>query len=247
MTDKIDILIPLLYSGSSWSNNELRYCLRSLEKNFKEEFRVIVIGDKIPDWLINVKFIETNFEFPYYTSIPFYQTFFDTIQKLDFISTNEEISENFIYCYDDIILLKEIDLSFFDKLISNYEIKNLKGIEIKGRERWANTIFKANKLYGNPFYVYEHHAPVMFNKEKLRFLFERYNFRKEKVPYAPISLYFNFWYDKPDILLEEKNDIICINKVDTSRNWLNYSNGWIENVKQWIIENFPNKSKYEKS
>jgi hypothetical protein len=81
----------------------------------------------------------------------------------------------------------------------------------------------------------------------LRLLFERYNFRKEKVPYAPISLYFNFWHEKPDILLEERNDIICINKVDTSRIWLNYSDGWIENVKQWIIDNFTNKSNYEKS
>lgn len=243
----IDIIIPLLYSGSTWDNNELRYCLRSLEKNFKEEFRIIIIGDKIPDWLINIEFIETKFEFPYKNSIPLYQTFFDTIQKLEYISNKEEISDKFIYCYDDIVLLKKIDLTFFDNLIASYEISNLKKEEIKGRERWANTVFRSHKLYGNSFYVYEHHIPVMFNKEKLKLLFKRFSFKNMKVPYATISLYFNFWHDKPDILLQKQKNIISINHIDESRIWLNYSDSKLVKIKDWIIENYPNKSKYEKS
>jgi hypothetical protein len=54
-TVPIDVVYPL-GTGSVWQDNELRYSLRSLEKNFPDLGRVYVVGHK-PDWLGNVEHI----------------------------------------------------------------------------------------------------------------------------------------------------------------------------------------------
>lgn len=51
----IDVVYPL-GTGSRWSDNELRYSLRSLEKNFPELGRVFIVGRK-PAWLTGVEHI----------------------------------------------------------------------------------------------------------------------------------------------------------------------------------------------
>ena len=52
---KIDIVYPL-GTGSKWQDSELRFSLRSIEKNFIDKGTVWVIGHK-PDWLINARHI----------------------------------------------------------------------------------------------------------------------------------------------------------------------------------------------
>lgn len=48
----IDAVYPL-GTGSRWSDSEIRFSLRSLQKNFPELGRVFIVGEK-PDWLTNV-------------------------------------------------------------------------------------------------------------------------------------------------------------------------------------------------
>ena len=52
--------------GSRWENNETRYLLRSLEKNFLGDFRFIVYGDPgaKPKWLINIEYKELERFYP---------------------------------------------------------------------------------------------------------------------------------------------------------------------------------------
>lgn len=54
-SNSIDAVYPL-GTGSRWQDNELRYSLRSLEKNFPEIGRVFIVGQK-PAWLQNVTHI----------------------------------------------------------------------------------------------------------------------------------------------------------------------------------------------
>ena len=49
----IDVVIPL-GTGSRWQDNELRYCLRSIEKNLSGVNEVVIVGEK-PKWLTNVR------------------------------------------------------------------------------------------------------------------------------------------------------------------------------------------------
>jgi hypothetical protein len=56
MSGTVDVIYPV-GSGSRWDNNELRYSLRALEKNFLDLGRVFVCGAK-PPWLTNVIHID---------------------------------------------------------------------------------------------------------------------------------------------------------------------------------------------
>lgn len=239
----IDVIIPIFYDGSPWENNEIRYALRSFDKNMKFKFKVTIVGRKTPEWLPNVGEITMERYFPdNKISYKAYEMFFDTLNKLDYISRQDSISEKFIYSYDDVILMKQIGLSFFERNIAMYSIS-----EFKDSGRWGQTIFKADKLVGKtPFYSYEHHIPVMFEKTKLRQMFVENNFRAMKIPYSPISVYFNNYFEAPDVLLKDHNDIICYNEIKEGRMWLNYSDSGLPNVKSWIEENFKKKSKFEK-
>ena len=239
----VDIVIPIFLEGSQWENNELRYALRSFEKNMKFNFKVVIVSRGVPGWMSNVKKITMERYFPNNKiSYKAYEMFFDTLNKLDYVSQQENISEKFIYAYDDVILMKQIGESFFERNIAMYSIS-----EFKDSGRWGQTIFKAEKLVDKtPFYSYEHHIPVMFEKSKLRRMFEENNFRAMKIPYAPISVYFNNYFEHPDILLKDHNDIVCYNEINEERIWLNYSDSGLPKVKEWIVENFKEPSKYEK-
>lgn len=237
----IDIVIPLRCDLSNWYNNELRFCLRSIEKNFRENFRVVLMSDKKPEWIENIVFVECPKWFPEKgDSFHAYENFFDTLNKIDIASKSPIISEEFIYCYDDIILMKEIDLSFFDK---NYASSHISFFKRLGR--WANTILKASGVGGDDFYVYDHHIPVKLKKEYLVKMFKEYPFRNQKYPYAPISMYFNLLVSKPDLEIGYgSNAIVSYNEIGDSI-WLNYSDSGLEKVKDWIVDNFKNESIYE--
>lgn len=51
----MDVVIPL-GSGSRWQDNELRFCLRAVEKHLKGYDRIYIVGRK-PDWIQNIEFI----------------------------------------------------------------------------------------------------------------------------------------------------------------------------------------------
>ena len=55
-----------LGDGSKWGNNELRYCLRSLEENWIPDFKVVIYGDPDckPNWLKNVVYKEVERFYP---------------------------------------------------------------------------------------------------------------------------------------------------------------------------------------
>lgn len=242
----MDIVFPLAYYQSCDYNNEIRYCLRSLEKNLKFGFDVVIIGDKLPEFLVNVRFIQVDRWYPTdRTTLITYQNFFDTLNKLELVSMSD-VSDKFIYCYDDMILTKPISLDFFDKAISYCRME-----EFKEKGRWAQTFYKMAGMFRGRTGIkkienYETHVPVMFDKETLRAMFKEYNFRKQKIPYSPISMYFNRLRAYPDIRLSEGNDIICYNEVDETKIWINYSDRGYQKIKLWIGQKFPKKSKYEK-
>ncbi len=53
----IDVVIPL-GTGSRWNDNELRYSLRSLVKFGSNFGRIVIVGEKLPEWIENVYWIK---------------------------------------------------------------------------------------------------------------------------------------------------------------------------------------------
>jgi hypothetical protein len=55
---KHPICIPLHPAGGKFRDNtELRHALRSLCRHFKEEFEVVIVGEKLPPWLTGVRHV----------------------------------------------------------------------------------------------------------------------------------------------------------------------------------------------
>ncbi|MEF8984507.1 MAG: glycosyltransferase domain-containing protein [Bacteroidales bacterium] len=96
----IDIVYP--YGPSSgWTDNELRYSIRSVIEYFKDLRHIVVIGRK-PRWLTNVIFIPAKDDGVKDANI---------IKKLLIACRDKRVSEQFIYAADDKFMLEDLYFS----------------------------------------------------------------------------------------------------------------------------------------
>lgn len=88
---------PLWIPGAC--GDEIRFSIKSIEKNFQGEVKITIIGDK-PDWYTG-----------HYISKPHINdnealcNFRDVLSKIDVLSKHPEVDSRFVIMYDDIYLL----------------------------------------------------------------------------------------------------------------------------------------------
>ena len=248
----ITVVIPYLHSDAVW--NELILTVRSIEKYFAEEHRIILVGDKHPK--LNLPVIECElvkgFSFAKCA---------DSINKMRCICESNEISEEFLYWYDDIVLLKDLWLNFFE---TQYCL-----LDMATYHNWGNSHYDQLKISTYTFlreqrlhqYNFETHLPKLFNKSKMRFMLD--NLVKDNKKLLLNSLYNNFYYPgKPiELRLDDMikggfygvsspysfGNINNFQEVLSSKLFLNYNNrGLSDGLKKYIISRFPNKCSYER-
>ena len=101
----IDVYYPFFEREANW--HELRYSLRSIEKHFKFDFRVVITGD-LPSW-INP---DSVLHIPHQRIEGIVQnTLYDAITKQLLFCQHPLTSSYFIRMYDDIYLLGFTDPS----------------------------------------------------------------------------------------------------------------------------------------
>ncbi len=245
----IDIVYPYVDKFAQWE--ELKYSLRSLEKNFRGvKFRVWVVGDK-PKWMSNeVNVIPA-------TLIPGSNPPLDITNKMSLVIENKEIGEDFIWMNDDIYFINKVVLEDIKILKHQGDMSRLKIRE--------NTLYRKNKIKTLKLlkkekcttWDYSTHLPFIYNKEKLKALIEKFNLKKEA--YLISSLYNNY-YNKDMIPLElnhERDNIkVGIYRKDPNidrlpeflkrKKMFNHSQtGFSDIVKQTLKSLFPDKSKFE--
>jgi hypothetical protein len=184
--------------------------LRSLEKNVKCDFTVIIATETLPPWLKRVAhfYVEERF-YPRWLEemndgVKHCENYFDTLDKLCSFVNSYYCPKEFVYVTDDVLLLKEIH-SIDD--IHNYPLAKETNETMKKRStiKHGKTIVKAVELSGNdePF-NYDTHFPRRYNKFKLQDMFIRHNYRHIEVPYSFATLYGNLHPTIPP--LSEKNN-----------------------------------------
>lgn len=277
--------IPL-GNGSEHDNFELRYMLRSLEVNFNLPFEIILSIEEqapVPDWLTNCKLLNRVRYYPqrldqHFNGYRKFENYFATLGALyDFVHS-EVCPDEFIYAYDDQLLIQQISdtTSLFN--VAHCVDKKWHHREREGT-RHGDTLNSAIELirsihHTDLVYNYETHLPRLYEKSKLIELFDRFNFKETDTPYALATVYWNYFYDRPTIILSEGNKIKAgfyfdddgvasfwndsvkqIKEVCADKIWVNYNDkalnyfrpkDKIYPLRVFIETSFPNNSTYEK-
>lgn len=174
---------------------ELSYSILSIKKFFKGDFEIWVYGDD--PRIRGVHWVKTE----RVVSIRGSKTL-DINSKLLKISQNSLLPENFVYLYDDIIILRSCTEEDFkpSRAIDHVPKPGVYfGPGAKPSHEWISqfvktlTILKEEKL---PTWNYETHLARWYNREKVQQMVTKYNLLEEPLLFA--SLYFNNFCKEPD-------------------------------------------------
>lgn len=250
----VEIYIPYVEKFADW--NELRYALRSIEKNLKCDYEVTLIGDR-PGWIKNINYIEHRRQ----RKTPF-PSLHDVICKLyEFINTPSR-HEDYILWYDDIYLLREIDESWFNTVYALYRVDESRRL-VNNRYQTERVMCTYDELLDEFVEIYNHetHLPRRFNKQRVFEVFKKYPVIKKRLLMATLY-YTNFRNDK--VVLLHKDDGVKagfykyvdnygfnkdgnIDKICAGKTFLNHSGkGLSMKIKRYLEMRYPDKSSFEK-
>jgi hypothetical protein len=151
----MDIVIPL-GTGSTWHDNELRYCLRSIEKNLTGYRDIYIVGAK-RKWLQEVKYIDAKEDYTRKERCIF--------QKIILACEHPEVSDSFLFTNDDIFILQPTDASLV-KYWMNRDLRYLMVIsDGTYRNTVSNTFHFLNKG-SHPLANYDIHVPIVYDKNR---------------------------------------------------------------------------------
>ncbi len=250
----IDIIIPYILGPDD--GLELKYALRSVEKNFQHDnYRIIVIGDK-PSWLNQADHVP-------FEQIPSqkYRSFTDQLLKLYSLLTGKDITSHFIWTYDDIYFTNPVKLADIKQLkaVANFK-KYPNHLDNAGAgPNWLSTMhYTMNQVQqqGGSNYNYETHLPRYFNRNRVLTLIDKFNLLSR--PMMISSLYYNTYNrnEEPVCLFETKTKIRFLLRsvfdYETLKKHMSrhlFTNNdprmWNPVLKRVLSEMFPKKSKYE--
>lgn len=227
----MDVLVPY---KSEQNTGELKFALRSIEKNLSGYNQIFIIGDK-PKWLKNVIHIPARD----YAGRKAYSIMQKTLKGCN----DERLSNDFIFTNDDIYFLKPIDVTqikyWYEGTLEDWLKKSSSG---KYKIQIKNTM----KLTSETFAYLDIHAPIVYNKLEARNVFHGIDSE-----YLIKSLYYRractiTQVSEPmkDLKLNGHLPEKRIKELISGR--LFFSTGNFSNQAERVLnELFPNKSKYE--
>ena len=174
---KVDVVIPL-GRGSRWGDNELRFCLRGLEKNFLDLGNVWIVGEK-PDWCVRVRYLRIP---DFFTS----NKDANLITKVLTACYQREMTPRFVRCSDDEIFLRP---TRFAEMVPYHqgEIRRPHG------NRWHRRLERTGRWLrhsGLTAFNYDSHLPAPMRQDRFLKIFRQASYKK--LPGLTIdSTYFN--------------------------------------------------------
>ena len=244
----MDVAIPLI-DESTWDHNELRICLRSMEKNLIGLGKVFLIGHK-PDWVRNVIHIPADDPEKINRSA-------NIIRKVLKVCEHPELSRVFLWVHDDYVFLRPIRAED----IHHYHIGRISET-IGPREPkngWHYTMLKTEYIleqHGLEAYNYDGaHCPVKLHKELFPLIFKKW----EKYWASDIGVGFKtmFVCNLPliehrlmprdwHVAFESAENDIYEDQPWKSKRFLSYNDHGISSCfQQFLIKFFPYKGGYE--
>jgi hypothetical protein len=239
----LDVLIPL-GSGSKWQNNELRYCLRSIEKFASSFDRIFVIGDD-PGFLSDQVQFRKVAEPPINKQARIANKIFWAFQQTD-------ISNDAALFNDDYVLSAPVDLS---KIRAGQRGGLRAAAERQGDASYKTCLqltAEALEAVNLPALHYDLHAPMIIAGDRFLALkpwwIESAN---STHGYVVKSVYANnvLPFVGPHVRdCKLRSQLITdIDSFVNGRAWFSYSDAALTPLlKGWLIARFPEKSRFEK-
>ena len=240
-------VVYALGSGSCWQNNELRYSLRSIEENILNLGNVYVVGI-CPEWLGNVIHIPAQDPFNHNKDG-------NIISKVLKECSREELTKNFLFMNDDYVILNKVI------------IEDMKGWYINMMDQYKDCWYEKNawnkavkrtmdylKSKNLPLYHYDGaHCPQLYNKYTFQKVMNMVGWNGESC-YTISNLYLNVTGAEPGNVIrikatfqDEIHNMDIIKKKCANAIFMSYNNsGLTDELKVFLQETFPDKSKYEK-
>ena len=227
----IDIVYPLKIKRNG--NEELRYSLRSL-KNLPHR-NVYVLSPKRLDWLSReVKWVRTD---------DFLRSSFRNVnEKLLLMCNDKRLSDPFILMNDDMFIMKKMnELPYYSlgRIKDRLESYNIHGTYYLDTQRAVNIL----ESIGKRDIDFECHAPILFYKESLKKVLNRYLASGHRR-----SIYCNLENVRPTYVKDFK--VYCFDSnYDNTREILSTDDANFEQeseIRNQIINTFKYRSKYEK-
>lgn len=247
-------VVYVLGTGSTWGNNEIRFSIRSMLKYFKDLRNIIIVGE-CPDFISGVIHIpcpdQKDINKDARMAI-----------KVKAACNDKRVSDNFILCTDDTLLLRDLKKEDFtgwhDGPIS-YDIatdlKEHKGIDTMpvNISDWFGYVYATGKELKRrelPDMNYDRaHCPQPINKTEFLEVMKEWDMYGNH--YTLSNIYNNstkvFKGKKAkNIKLYSPVDVYDLSKMVKGRDCLNYNDAGLDyNLKQWLNTNFSTASPYE--
>lgn len=229
MTD----VVYIIGKGSRWQNNELRYSLRSIEKNLKGFNKIWIVGEK-PNGVTGINHIQASDPYTFANRAS------NILYKLLIACKRPEISDNFLYFNDDHYLLNSFDAEHFPAYFDG-KLEDI--IDIRKKDNYGRAcsnslkFLKESKLNTLNFDV---HYPMLINKKAFLKIFDKV---KTDIAFGHVvkSIYANAMKYN-GIQMEDckshrppRNGEICFST---------YPNPTVD-TRRWLFETFRYPSKYE--
>lgn len=238
-----DIVIPLWTGGSKYDELELRFALRSIEKYLHGYQNIIVVADKVPAWIQNVKIIDSVLDSSR-KNVNMFRKMAAAAEQSDAVSIVS-------WC-DDFVQLKHLPASNLPAFTNG---KNL--LEYTNDSVWhqcLNATGEVLKKHGKTTFNCESHTPAIFDRAKFLELAELTKAERETEPgICYVSLYQNFYesklldMDKYKFTAEsniggaDKAAASCAGKL-----FLGYDDtGFESGVREFLEKTFQKPSRYE--
>lgn len=233
-------IVYILGTGSKWYDNELRYSIRSVEKNLQNYGRIFVVGE-MP------KFLDTRRMIYIEAKDMTGNKLLNAMHKIRIACRDKRVSDKFILMNDDFFILRKLER------VANFNMGTLKEGEARHKTKRGyyytaiqDTIkYLAEAGIDDPL-SFELHYPMMLDKEAFLEVTEQPYLQQKPILFR--SVYGNLTdmrsTYREDVKLYDANDFSKRPKVDviSTDNKVCLDAGF----QFWIRGKFPKKAKCER-
>ncbi len=249
MKSKKTDVVYVLGKGSRWNENELRFSLRSITENLSNTGNVFIVGE-CPNYLENIIHISAPDIFN-----PAVNADGNITTKILAACEYDRISDTFLFINDDHLVIKPMNIAnvppFHKGQMDTYPDDYWNFNHWCKRLELTKDVLLSKQL---PCFNFDCHTPILIDKDKFKTIVAGFDY-KTGIGFTTKSIYGNSVLANEGVYLtDQKKTIFKHYKLQEIKErilpaqFLSFNDqGLNDSLKWWLIENFPNKCKYESS